>query len=63
VEQYHSGVVIQQFNQHEYETVAAQIAAGIPFDIAEIKKGAKEFYSLSAAIEKYTRIYNNILLH
>jgi glycosyltransferase involved in cell wall biosynthesis len=63
VEQYHSGIVIQEFNQEEYSIVAEKIAAGINYNTAEIRQGAREFYALASAIEKYNRIYNSILLH
>ncbi len=63
VEQYHSGIVIHEFNQQQYKIAAENIASGVPYNMQQIREGAMEFYSLSAAIEKYTRIYNNILLH
>ncbi|MGF2413113.1 MAG: glycosyltransferase, partial [Ferruginibacter sp.] len=63
VEQYHSGIVIHQFNRQEYIIVAEKIVAGLNCDTAEIRRGAKEFYSLASAIEKYNRIYDSILLH
>ncbi len=61
VEQYHSGIVINEFTKEAYEAAAAKIAAGNNWNIAEIRKGAEEFYSLQSAIEKYNRIYGNIL--
>ena len=62
VEKYHSGLVIHQFNMQEYETIAKKIATGITFNTDIIKQGAKEFYSLQSAIEKYNTIYSSILL-
>jgi glycosyltransferase involved in cell wall biosynthesis len=61
VEQYHSGIIIHQFNTEEYYTVAKKIAAGIQFNTDEIRHGAAAFYSLQSAIEKYNIIYNCIL--
>lgn len=63
VEKYHSGIVIHEFNEQEYTQAAQKIAGGMPFDSAAIRQGAKEFYSLSSAIEKYNEIYNSILSH
>jgi hypothetical protein len=63
VNQFHSGIVIHSFDEQEYKIAASSIAAGINWNIAEIRKGANEFYSLQTAVEKYTRIYNNILMH
>ena len=62
VEKYHSGLIIHQFNEQEYETIAKKIATGITFDTDIIKRGAEEFYSLQSAIEKYNIIYSSILL-
>lgn len=61
VEQYHSGIVINEFTAAAYETAAKKIAAGNNWNVSEIRKGAEEFYSLQSAIEKYNRIYSNIL--
>jgi glycosyltransferase involved in cell wall biosynthesis len=63
VEQYHSGIVIHSFDETEYAKAASAIAAGINWNTDEIRKGANEFYSLQTAVEKYNRIYNNILMH
>ncbi len=63
VNQFHSGIVLHSFDENEYKKAANAIAAGIKWNTAEIRRGANEFYSLQAAVEKYTRIYNNILLH
>jgi len=63
VEEYHSGIIIHDFNEQEYTTAAAKIAAGPQYDTAGIRKGAESFYSLTSAIEKYNRIYANILNH
>jgi glycosyltransferase involved in cell wall biosynthesis len=63
VEQFHSGIVIHSFDEAEYAKAASAIAAGINWDTDEIRKGANEFYSLQTAVEKYTSIYNKILLH
>ncbi|NJO25236.1 MAG: glycosyltransferase family 4 protein [Bacteroidia bacterium] len=61
VEQYHSGIVINEFTKEAYETAALKIATGNNWNSTEIRKGAEEFYSLQSAIEKYNRIYGNIL--
>lgn len=62
VEQYHSGIIIHEFNKAAYETAAEKIKENISYDTAVIRRGAEEFYSLQAAIEKYNRIYSDILL-
>lgn len=62
VDQYHSGIIIQQFNEKEYIAAAEKIVASFIFDKTNIRNGAKDFYSLTSAIEKYNRIYQNILM-
>ena len=62
VEQYHSGIIIHQFNKAAYEAAAEKIAGNIKYDTTRIRNGAEEFYSLQSAIEKYNRIYTNILM-
>jgi glycosyltransferase involved in cell wall biosynthesis len=61
VEKYNSGIIINQFNKQAYETAADKIAQQTVYDTSAIRKGAEEFYSLQSAIEKYKRIYGNIL--
>ena len=61
VTRYNSGIVIEDFNEKEFETTTQEIASGKVYDKDGIRKGAREFYSLDSAIEKYTAIYNSIL--
>ena len=63
VEKYHSGIIIHQLTEGEYIAAAQKIAAGINYNTAAIRQGAKEFYSLELAIEKYNQIYSSILAH
>ncbi len=58
---YNAGIIIHEFNEKEFIKVASQVAAGATFNIEEIRQGAKEFYSLEKAVEKYIAIYNSIL--
>jgi glycosyltransferase involved in cell wall biosynthesis len=61
VTRYNSGIVINEFNEQEFTNAALKIAAGQDYNTGGIRQGAKEFYSLDSAIEKYTGIYNSIL--
>jgi glycosyltransferase involved in cell wall biosynthesis len=61
VEKYKSGIVINNFTNEDYITAAMAIGAKQEYNAATIRKGAEEFYSLQSAIEKYKRIYGNIL--
>ncbi len=61
VERYHSGIVIEEFTSQEFKNASLKIASGEAYDKQGIRQGAKTFYSLDAAIEKYISIYNRIL--
>lgn len=61
VHRYHSGIVIQDFNRDNFADAIMKIAAVQGFNNESIRQGAKEFYSLDIAIEKYISIYNSIL--
>ena len=58
---YDSGIVLNEFTEEVFESAAQKIVAGQHYDGAEIRQGAKEFYSLESAIEKYKTIYSRIL--
>ena len=61
VVKYKSGIIIDQFNDTAYAAAADKIVSGFSYDAAGIRQGAREFYSLESAVEKYSRIYNSIL--
>ncbi|MGC4100300.1 glycosyltransferase [Ferruginibacter sp.] len=61
VEQYKAGLIVHDFNETAYAAVADNINTGIVFNREQIRTGAKEFYSLASAVEKYKTIYRNIL--
>lgn len=61
VEKYHSGIVLNQLNESEFKSIVEIICKGNNFDQNEIRNGAKEFYNLDNAIEKYRKIYNQVL--
>jgi glycosyltransferase involved in cell wall biosynthesis len=61
VDRYNSGIVIEEFTEQEFAGAALKIAAGQVYNDEGIRRGAKEFYSLDTAVEKYIRIYNSIL--
>lgn len=61
VDKYRSGVIIENLNEEELAEAVQKLASGLQFNNADIRQGAKEFYSLETAIEKYISIYNSIL--
>ncbi|HEY5464518.1 MAG TPA: glycosyltransferase [Hanamia sp.] len=61
VEKYQSGIVMKDLNEKEFLSAANSMSEGIFFDKNAIRNGAKEYYNLDRAIEKYHEIYQKIL--
>lgn len=61
VAKYNSGMVLKELNEQGFLGAAELISQGISFDKTHIRNGAKEFYDLQSAIEKYLKIYEEIL--
>jgi len=58
---YNAGIVLKDLNKEEYEKTALLIAEGKTFNTEEIIAGAKEYYNLENAIQKYRYVYQQIL--
>ncbi len=58
---YNAGIVLKNLNAMEYEKAATVIAEGKKFNKDEIIQGAKEYYNLENAIQKYLYVYRKIL--
>jgi len=58
---YNAGIVLKEMNTQEYEKAALQIAEGKSFNKDEIISGAKQYYNLENAIQKYLYVYKQIL--
>ena len=61
VDQYNSGIVLDEFSNAAFSVAVDKIVSGHNFDAAGIRQGAREFYALDAAIEKYNRMYKMML--
>lgn len=59
VEKYQSGFVLEKLNESNYEIIAQKLSTS-RFDKNKIREGAKEFYSLEKAVQKYLEVYNKI---
>jgi glycosyltransferase involved in cell wall biosynthesis len=58
---YNAGIVLKNLNAAEYERAATLIAGEKKFNKEEIIEGAREYYDLDKAIEKYLGVYRKIL--
>lgn len=66
VEKYKSGIILEEFNEDEYQRVAGIISdeflsGNCNPNKSGIRSGAIEYYNLDRAIEKYQKIYEAIL--
>ena len=61
ITKYQSGLVISAFTDAAYEAAVDNMIARNNYDPVSIRHGAVETYALSAAIEKYKRIYQALL--
>jgi len=60
-EKYNAGIVLKNMNTQDFENAALQIAEGKTFNKEEIITGAREYYNLENAIQKYLYVYKKIL--
>ena len=61
VQNYNSGIVLNNFEKENLVSAAKLLSKGILFDPEKIREGALEYYDLQNAIEKYKEIYSLIL--
>jgi glycosyltransferase involved in cell wall biosynthesis len=57
VEHYQSGLVLNRFDEAEYEQVTAKISSLAALDRRIIRQGALEFYSLEKGVDAYAKVY------
>ncbi|MDO9376790.1 MAG: glycosyltransferase, partial [Ferruginibacter sp.] len=60
VEKYEAGYVVDDFTTAALENVIRQIIKNEPVKKEHIRNGAKEFYSLDLALERYQSVYEKI---
>ncbi len=58
---YNAGIALKNMNSEEFDTATSLIAEGKTFNKEEITAGAKEYYNLENAIQKYLYVYKKIL--
>jgi glycosyltransferase involved in cell wall biosynthesis len=61
VEKYQAGYVVDNFSELSFAAVIDKIVAGKTFDSNAIRNGAKDFYSLDIATERYHKVYKAVL--
>jgi glycosyltransferase involved in cell wall biosynthesis len=58
VREYHSGIVIEEFNEESYENADLSFRE---FDREKTIKGAIEFYGLNEGVERYYNVYQKLI--
>ena len=61
IEKYQSGIVLKKFDELQYEKAVKIIFGNRFFDKTSIRNGAIDFYDLNNAVEKYKKVYDEIL--
>ena len=61
VTKYDAGYIINDFTERSFSNVIEKISAGRVFDKDKIRDGAREFYALETAVERYRKVYSKIL--
>lgn len=58
--EYNGGYVVDDFTDASFDAVINQLQQGKTFSAATIREGAKAYYNLQAAVEKYAAVYHKI---
>jgi glycosyltransferase involved in cell wall biosynthesis len=61
VEQYHSGVLVNDFSEKDYKKAIEEITVNDHFDAAMIREGARQFFSLEEGVRRYAEVYRTVL--
>jgi hypothetical protein len=60
VTKYNAGYIVDDFTSASFEKVIDQLLVQNNFDAAAIRDGAKDFYALDTAVERYRNVYDSI---
>jgi glycosyltransferase involved in cell wall biosynthesis len=60
VNRYEAGYIVNDFTDQSFNTIIDKMLAGNSFDKSAIRMGAKEFYSLDIAVDRYHSVYDKI---
>ncbi len=63
VNEFQSGIVLEDLKKKNFIELSNKLFNGIEFDKKAIREGAKKYYNLDIAIDKYNQIYKEILNH
>lgn len=61
IKKYNSGIVLEQLNEEEYLKTAQSLSQKNNFDRNAVREGAKDYFALENAVNKYKNIYKLIL--
>lgn len=61
VQDYHSGILVNQFNQTAYQTAINEMEKSL--DATAIIAGATDYFSLENGVKKYAAVYAHVLAH
>jgi len=61
VKQYHSGILVENFNDENYDKVIEEGIKQTVFNAKSIRDGARDFFSLEEGVCSYDKVYSTIL--
>jgi glycosyltransferase involved in cell wall biosynthesis len=61
VKEYHSGVLVNDFSNTEYEKAIDEVTMKNYFNAVAIREGARQFFSLEEGVRRYAEVYRTVL--
>lgn len=61
VKEYHSGVLVNDFSNTEYEKAIEEVTMKNYFNAVAIREGARQFFSLEEGVRRYAEVYRTVL--
>jgi glycosyltransferase involved in cell wall biosynthesis len=61
VKQYHSGVLINDFSNTDYNKAIEEVTIKGHFNAVTIREGARQFFSLEEGVRRYAEVYRTVL--
>lgn len=61
VKEYHSGVLVNDFSNTDYNKAIEEVTRNDHFNAVTIREGARQFFSLEEGVRRYAEVYRTVL--
>lgn len=61
VKEYHSGVLVNDFSNTDYDNAIEEVTIKDHFNTITIREGARQFFSLEEGVRRYAEVYHTVL--